>query len=93
MASRCRSLTKPALSIFKSTVCKPTPKPTCSPSLLAARSSLTPTRSFSQLGTLQSMLPLYTAVSSARLTSCLGMDSRSSRSMCQGMLCSANPGV
>ncbi|EXB93386.1 hypothetical protein L484_010714 [Morus notabilis] len=46
-----------------------------------------------QLGCVESLLPLHTAVSSARLTSCLGVDSRSSRSLSQGMLCSANPGV
>ncbi|THG13692.1 hypothetical protein TEA_007431 [Camellia sinensis var. sinensis] len=49
--------------------------------------------SVSQLGSLQSLLPLHTAVSSARLTSCLGVDSKGSRSLSQGMLCSANPGV
>ncbi|THG20069.1 hypothetical protein TEA_000622 [Camellia sinensis var. sinensis] len=50
-------------------------------------------RSVSQMGSLQSLLPLHTAVSSARLTSCLGIDSKGSRSLSQGMLCSANPGV
>ncbi|RYR33645.1 hypothetical protein Ahy_A10g048275 [Arachis hypogaea] len=50
-------------------------------------------RSVSRLGCVQSLLPLHSAVSSARLTSCLGVDSRSSRSLSQGMLCSANPGV
>lgn len=50
-------------------------------------------RSFPQLGCAQSLLPLHTAVSSARLISCLAVDSRSSRSLSQGMLCSANPGV
>ena len=50
-------------------------------------------RSFSQIRCLQSLLPLHTAVSSARLTSCLGIDSSSSRSLSQGMICSANPGV
>lgn len=50
-------------------------------------------RSVHQLGCLQSLLPLHSAVSSARLTSCLGVDSTSSRSLSQGMLCSANPGV
>uniref|UniRef100_A0A199UC96 Uncharacterized protein n=1 Tax=Manihot esculenta TaxID=3983 RepID=A0A199UC96_MANES len=47
----------------------------------------------SALGALQSLLPLHSAVSSAQLTSCLGIDSRSSHSLSQGMLCSANPGV
>ncbi|CAN0907227.1 Protein NONRESPONDING TO OXYLIPINS 2, mitochondrial, partial [Linum grandiflorum] len=50
-------------------------------------------RPVAQLGTLQSLLPLHSAVSSARLTSCLGADTSSSRSLSQGMLCSANPGV
>lgn len=50
-------------------------------------------RSRSQLGSLQSLLPLHSAVSSARLTSCLGVDPRGSRSLSQGMLCKANPGV
>ncbi|KAL8101646.1 hypothetical protein AgCh_033515 [Apium graveolens] len=46
-----------------------------------------------QMGALQSLLPLHSAVASARLTSCLGIDSKGSRSLSQGMLCSANPGV
>lgn len=46
-----------------------------------------------ELGCVQSLLPLHSAVSSARLTSCLGIDSSRSRSLSQGMLCSANPGV
>ncbi|KAE9609136.1 hypothetical protein Lalb_Chr08g0243031 [Lupinus albus] len=50
-------------------------------------------RSISQLGCVQSLLPLHSAVSSARLTSCLGIDTSNSRSLTQGMLCSTNPGV
>ncbi|CAN1161886.1 Protein NONRESPONDING TO OXYLIPINS 2, mitochondrial, partial [Linum perenne] len=50
-------------------------------------------RPVAQLGSLQSLLPLHSAVSSARLTSCLGTDTSSSRSLSQGMLCNANPGV
>ncbi|KAL0372142.1 UNVERIFIED_CONTAM: putative peptidyl-tRNA hydrolase 2 [Sesamum calycinum] len=46
-----------------------------------------------QMVALQSLLPLHTAVSSARLTSCLGADATGCRSLSQGMLCSANPGV
>ncbi|OWM82831.1 hypothetical protein CDL15_Pgr029192 [Punica granatum] len=109
MASRCRSLARPSVSLLKSTFQKSTPKSMPS-SLLSPRSSPTFRRQASlssalthsgdsqilsapQLGSLHSLLPLYSAVSSARLTSCLGIDSRSSRSMCQGMLCSANPGV
>ncbi|KAB1204348.1 hypothetical protein CJ030_MR8G014201 [Morella rubra] len=118
MASRCRSLSQPTLSLLKSTFTKPFAEPKSAPFLRAvtARSSLTISgsvppacfpyigeishkpqslnfRSIPQLGALQSLLPLHTAVSSARLTSCLGVDSRNSRSLSQGMLCSANPGV
>ncbi|KAK2661263.1 hypothetical protein Ddye_007796 [Dipteronia dyeriana] len=95
MASRYRALSKPAQSILKSTISisKPTLKPNPSPSLFSTCSSSTFSRPVSQLGCLQSLLPLYSAVSSARLTSCLGLDSMSSRSLSQGMLCSANPGV
>ncbi|KAK2989215.1 hypothetical protein RJ640_006394 [Escallonia rubra] len=35
------------------------------------------------MGALQSLLPLHSAVSSARLTSCLGIDSKGSRSLSQ----------
>ncbi|KAJ8751134.1 hypothetical protein K2173_016315 [Erythroxylum novogranatense] len=90
MASRYRSLSNSTFSLLKSTLNKPKSRPL--PSLLSTRSS-TLSRSFPQLGALQSMLPLHSAVSAARLTSCLGIDSSSSRSMSQGMLCSANPGV
>ncbi|XP_031377266.1 uncharacterized protein LOC116192769 [Punica granatum] len=82
MASRCRSLARPSVSLLKSTFQKSTPKSMPS-SLLSPRSSPTFRRSAPQLGSLHSLLPLYSAVSSARLTSCLGIDSRSSRSMCQ----------
>lgn len=150
MAYRCRSLSQPTFSVFKSAFTKPTVKPKSAPSFrtVTARSPLTtpgqaPLKPFSphfclffnssnfdrwclkilnsgrflkwvfvkisnnfnivakfwnfrsvpQLGALQSLLPLHSAVSSARLTSCLGLDSTSSRSLSQGMLCSANPGV
>ncbi|KAJ9168287.1 hypothetical protein P3X46_019832 [Hevea brasiliensis] len=94
MASRYRSLSRSSLSLLKSAVNKPALKPNPIPSSqLSSRSSLTFSRSVPQLGALQSLLPLHSAVSSARLTSCLGIDSRSSRSLSQGMLCSANPGV
>lgn len=126
MASRCRSLASPTISLIKSTLTKPSIKPTPAFSF-TVRSSPTTSRQarlfnpllnplliFSHflfysskiakwdiwfvrlvplLGSLQSLLPLHSAVSSARLTSCLGTDSVSSRSLSQGMLCSANPGV
>lgn len=45
-----------------------------------------------EVGSLQSLLPLHSAVSSARLTSRLGIDS-SSRLMSLGTLCNSIPGV
>ncbi|KAK9946643.1 hypothetical protein M0R45_012094 [Rubus argutus] len=90
MASRCRSFSKPAISVLKSTVNKPAMKSRPPMSSLPSTPSLT--RPTPRLGCLQSLLPFHTAVSSARLTSCLGIDSRSSRSLSQGML-GANPGV
>ncbi|KAA8525251.1 hypothetical protein F0562_007106 [Nyssa sinensis] len=93
MASRYRSISRPTLNLLKSTITKPTLRPKSVPSLRTPLSSPTLPRSLSQLGSLQSLLPLHSAVSSARLTSCLGIDSKGSRSLSQGMLCSANPGV
>ncbi|KAL7594609.1 protein NONRESPONDING TO OXYLIPINS 2, mitochondrial isoform X1 [Lactuca sativa] len=92
MASRYRSICRPASTIFKS-MATPSPKPTSIPSLAPRSSPTTVTRSFSRIGCVQSLLPLHSAVSSARLTSCLGIDSKGSRSLSQGMLSSANPGV
>ncbi|KAK5814134.1 hypothetical protein PVK06_029586 [Gossypium arboreum] len=88
MASRFRSISNPTFSILKSAINKPTLKPSLASPLLHARSS-SPTfsrqaLSVSRLGCLQSLLPLHSAVSSARLTSCLGTDSMSSRSLSQG---------
>ncbi|XP_076961113.1 protein NONRESPONDING TO OXYLIPINS 2, mitochondrial-like [Bidens hawaiensis] len=85
MASRYRSISRPASTIFKS-MATPSPKPTSIPSL-APRStpSTSLTRSFPRIGCVQSLLPLHTAVSSARLTSCLGIDSKGSRSLSQEM--------
>ncbi|KAJ7958823.1 protein NUCLEAR FUSION DEFECTIVE 6, chloroplastic/mitochondrial isoform X1 [Quillaja saponaria] len=93
MAYRFRSLSQPAFSLFKSIVNKPTIRPKSTPFLLTTPSPLTVPRLIPQLGCIQSKLPLHSVVSSARLTSCLGVDSTSSRSLSQGMLCSANPGV
>ncbi|KAK3023140.1 hypothetical protein RJ639_043979 [Escallonia herrerae] len=105
MASRCGSISRPALTLLKSTLTKPSVKPTTSFSHIP-RSSPAISRQkpisilhskkfkpFAQMGALQSLLPLHSAVSSARLTSCLGIDSKGSRSLSQGMLCSAFPGV
>ncbi|CAN1218955.1 Protein NONRESPONDING TO OXYLIPINS 2, mitochondrial [Linum perenne] len=92
MATRYRALSKSTASLFRYTVNKPTgakPIPTSTASFFPAR----PSSTLSRLGSLQSLLPLHSAVSSARLTSCLGTDTSSSRSLSQGMLCNANPGV
>ncbi|XP_057434767.1 protein NONRESPONDING TO OXYLIPINS 2, mitochondrial isoform X2 [Lotus japonicus] len=85
MASRYRSFSQPAMSLIKSTITKPTTNPKPSPFLFKTRSSSSSTRSVAELGCVQSLLPLHSAVSSARLTSCLGIDSRTSRSLSQEM--------
>ncbi|XP_042484139.1 protein NONRESPONDING TO OXYLIPINS 2, mitochondrial-like [Macadamia integrifolia] len=90
MASRCRSISRPAQNFLKSAMNKPSGK-----SIPSTRSRLlSPTfpRLPSEMGGVLSLLPFHSAVSSARLTSCLGMD-LSCRSRSQGMLCRANPGV
>ncbi|XP_031282133.1 uncharacterized protein LOC116140675 isoform X2 [Pistacia vera] len=83
MASRYRAASKPLHALLKSTINKPTIKPKSSPFLPSTTSSSTFSRSVPQLGCVQSLLPLHTAVSTARLTSCLGIDSRGSRSLSQ----------
>ncbi|XP_038897119.1 protein NONRESPONDING TO OXYLIPINS 2, mitochondrial isoform X2 [Benincasa hispida] len=82
MASRCRSLATPTISLIKSTITKPSIKPRPAASFTLC-SSPTISRSVPQLGSLQSLLPLHSAVSSARLISCLGIDSLFSRSLSQ----------
>ncbi|XP_028802131.1 uncharacterized protein LOC114757296 isoform X2 [Neltuma alba] len=84
MASRCRSLSQPAFSLIRSTISKPSSKPKSSAFLNHTRSSATLPRAVPHLGCVQSLLPLHSAISSARLTSCLGIDSRNSRSLTQG---------
>ncbi|KAL9226844.1 hypothetical protein vseg_002611 [Gypsophila vaccaria] len=84
MASRYRSLSRPTINLLKSSfTTKPTSKSTSSP--IFSTSSPTFPRSFPQMVVLQSLLPLHSAVSTARLTSCLGIDSCSSRSLSQEM--------
>lgn len=45
----------------------------------------------SELGGVQSMLPLHNAVATARMTSCLSSTSRSCRALSQGTLCCTSP--
>ncbi|CAL0313746.1 unnamed protein product [Lupinus luteus] len=46
-----------------------------------------------ELGCLQSMLPLHSAVAVARMTSNLSTTSRSCRALSQGILCCTSPGL
>ncbi|KAK6129679.1 hypothetical protein DH2020_036545 [Rehmannia glutinosa] len=92
MASRCRTISRPAINLLKSTIAKPSSRPAFSLQPTRSSPSLF-SRPLPQMGALMSLLPLHTAVSSARLNSCLGPDTNGCRSLSQGMLCSANPGV
>ncbi|XP_052210670.1 protein NONRESPONDING TO OXYLIPINS 2, mitochondrial [Diospyros lotus] len=87
MASRCRTISTPALRLLRSPSSAPTSiarhKPTSLPCLRSPLSSPTLPRSVWRMASLQSLLPLHTAVSSSRLTSCLGIDSKGSRSLSQ----------
>ncbi|XP_071701195.1 protein NONRESPONDING TO OXYLIPINS 2, mitochondrial-like isoform X2 [Rutidosis leptorrhynchoides] len=80
MVSRYRSICRPASSLFKSISSPPSPK---SPSIPSLFQTTNISRSFCRIGCVQSLLPLHTAVASARLTSCLGIDSKGSRSLAQ----------
>ncbi|PIA64748.1 hypothetical protein AQUCO_00100310v1 [Aquilegia coerulea] len=90
MATRYRSISKPAINFLKSSINKPPSiKHISSPQLPRSFGSFS--RLPTELGCIQSLLPLHSAIASARLTSCLGISN--SRSLSQGMLCRANPGV
>ncbi|KHN18161.1 hypothetical protein glysoja_025051 [Glycine soja] len=96
MASRYRSVSQPAFSLIKSTITKPASKPVPSSFLLKTRSPVTARQVRFGGGWVVSSVACslcFPFTSSARLTSCLGIDSSRSRSLSQGMLCSANPGV
>ncbi|KAA8539483.1 hypothetical protein F0562_026175 [Nyssa sinensis] len=80
MASRYHSISRPTLNLLKSTITRPQ----TTPSLRTPLSSPALRRSLSQMGSLQFLLPLSSAVSSTRLTSCLGIDSKGSRSFSRG---------
>ncbi|KAK9142065.1 hypothetical protein Syun_011465 [Stephania yunnanensis] len=89
MASRLRSIARPVSNFIKSSI--NTSKPSSASSF--SSSQLPRSCRSERACVLQSLLPLHSAVSTARLTSCLGVDSRNSSSLSQGTLCRANPGV
>ncbi|XP_057522972.1 protein NONRESPONDING TO OXYLIPINS 2, mitochondrial [Amaranthus tricolor] len=82
MASRYRSFSRPAINILKSTFAQKSTSNSI-PSFRSSSSSPKFPRVFRQMGAIHSLLPLHSAVSSARLTSCLGIDPISSRSLSQ----------
>ncbi|KAK9068019.1 hypothetical protein SSX86_012130 [Deinandra increscens subsp. villosa] len=100
MASRCnRFMNKASFSNLKSAFMSASmPKsPASSPKFpLPSRSTASPVPRFSvsrcpsELGCVQSLLPLHSAVAAARLTSCLSTTS-SCRSLSQGILCCTSP--
>ncbi|KAK1264731.1 hypothetical protein QJS04_geneDACA015666 [Acorus gramineus] len=90
MATRLRSVSRPAISLLRTFTCRPTTP--ISPNLLP-RSSLSFSRIKPQMGCLESMLPFHSAVASARMTSRLCLGSAGSRTMCQGTVWGSNPGV
>ncbi|XP_057513166.1 protein NONRESPONDING TO OXYLIPINS 2, mitochondrial-like isoform X1 [Actinidia eriantha] len=66
---------------------------------LPTRSTSSPLRRFSlsrppsELGCVQSLLPLHSAVAAARMTSRLSSTSRSCSALSQGILCCTSPGL
>ncbi|KAL1060693.1 hypothetical protein V6Z11_1Z077900 [Gossypium hirsutum] len=80
-SSFSRSAAAPSIS-------SPLPSPSISP-LRRFSSSRCP----SELGSVQSLLPLHSAVAVARMTSCLSTTSRSCRALSQGTLCCTYPGL
>ncbi|KAK8970119.1 hypothetical protein KSP40_PGU009717 [Platanthera guangdongensis] len=90
MASRFRSISKPAFSFLnysaKTSRISSPPAISCAPSPFSRVSP--------NLSSLQSLLPLHSAVSSARLTSRLAIGCAfSSKALYQGTLCISIPGV
>ncbi|KAG7547203.1 hypothetical protein ISN44_As12g024650 [Arabidopsis suecica] len=97
MASACRKLfNRASVSSLKSALRSTTGS---TPAASSARFRLPsqPSRHFSfsrcpsELGCVQSLLPLHSTVAAARLTSCLSTTSRSSRALSQGTLCCTSP--
>ncbi|KAL0007716.1 hypothetical protein SO802_009218 [Lithocarpus litseifolius] len=97
MASTCNRVI--GRTFLKSTI-KPRLRPSTTTSFRSSTSSTTPsTRRFSlftrnsvsELGGVQSLMPLHSAMATARMTSCLSLDG-SSRALSQGILCCSSPG-
>ncbi|KAL3497498.1 hypothetical protein ACH5RR_040230 [Cinchona calisaya] len=104
MASKCsRMITRASISSLKSAFQKsPSSINKSTATTSFSRFSTTTTtsstvrrfslsRAPSELGAVQSMLPLHSAVATARMTSCLSLTSRSSRALSQGTLCCTSP--
>ncbi|XP_020570877.1 uncharacterized protein LOC110018010 [Phalaenopsis equestris] len=90
MAFRLRSMSRPAVSLLKSSVIQ---SGISTASAISSRPHSLP-RVSRAVRSLQSLLPLHSAVSSARLTSRIGLEAvGSSRSLYQGTLCRSIPGV
>ncbi|KAG9144465.1 hypothetical protein Leryth_014508 [Lithospermum erythrorhizon] len=83
MASRYRSLSRTTINFLKSSSATSAPRTAFSSFHAASQPSSMFSRPLCQIAALQSMFPLHSAVSSARLTSCLSIDSKSSRSLSQ----------
>ncbi|KAF6141637.1 hypothetical protein GIB67_001189 [Kingdonia uniflora] len=96
MASLCnRFVSRTSLTSLKSAIKTPklqTPPSTTFTSPLRRLPSFA-TSSPSELGCVQSLLPLHSAVAAARMTSCLSTNSTSCRSLTQGSLCCTSPGL
>ncbi|XP_006355434.1 uncharacterized protein [Solanum tuberosum] len=102
MASRCsRIINKGSISSIRSAIKLNSQSASSTTSFssfsASTRSASSPLRrlSFSripsELGGVQSMLPLHNAVATARMTSCLSSTSRSCRALSQGTLCCTSP--
>ncbi|KAG6382566.1 hypothetical protein SASPL_157761 [Salvia splendens] len=105
MASRCsRIFQKSSVSALKSAISKPASSsfnrsataPSNRPPLFTTPVTsplrrLSLSRAPSELGGVASLLPLHSAVATARMTSCLSSSSRSCRALSQGTLCCTSP--
>uniref|UniRef100_A0A7C8YZR8 Uncharacterized protein n=1 Tax=Opuntia streptacantha TaxID=393608 RepID=A0A7C8YZR8_OPUST len=103
MASKCsRFISRTSLSCLKSSIkstSRPPPTSAPRPSSPPLRSTSSPLPRFSfsriptELGGVQSLMPLHSAVATARMTSCLSTTSRTCRALSQGTLCCTSPSL